>query len=475
MNHLLEISDLCFSYGANRVLKNLSLALDSGEILGIIGENGAGKSTLVKSILSIVKPSSGNIEMHSTACAIHQNLNLARDLPVYANFFLGREKKNRFGLLDIKGMAEKARGALLGIGADINPHCATASLTPAQMQMVEIARALDIDAGILILDEPSALLNKDETKRLFEIMQRLKNSGKAMIYISHKLDEIREICDRFAVLRDGALVGGGKPAELSPGEMAEMMVGRPLGDIYPEKMGGLEEEAFAFSSPDIGSLRVMKGEILGISGLADSGLFDVGEYLAGFKTSPDSFVTVNGAKATLKSREDGKKLGIGFLCPDRLASGIWRDFPICENIASEALSSLSHHGAIIKRELQELAEEYKREFSIRAQSVNDAAGTLSGGNQQKVAIAKVLADSPSVVILNEPTQGVDVGARQEIYRTISSLAEKGLAIILISSDMQELIGLGNRIMVVADSKICAELKGNAITEQNIIRAATKTA
>ena len=260
----------------------------------------------------------------------------------------------------------------------------------------------------------------------------------------------------------------------SPGEMAELMVGRPLGDIYPEKKYIQGDEAFAFSSPDMGSLHVMKGEILGISGLADSGLFEIGEYLAGFKSAPGAYVSSGGKKKTLKSRDDGKRLGIGFLCPDRLASGIWRDFPIYENIASEALSSLSHHGAINQGKLRTLAEKYKKDFSIRTRSVNDAAGTLSGGNQQKVAIAKVLADSPSVVILNEPTQGVDVGARQEIYRTISALAEKGLAIILISSDMQELIGLSNRIMVAADSRICAELKGDAMTEQNIIRAATKT-
>lgn len=474
MNTILEVKDICHAYGKHKVLKNLSFSLERGEILGIIGENGAGKSTLVKCILGMLTPTEGTIKCRTSAAAIHQELNLANDLPVYANFFLGRELTNSLGLLKIDEMSSRVRKGLKELGVDIDPNAETGALSVSERQMIEIGRALDINAGLLILDEPSALLNAEETKRLFEIMRKLKADGTSMIYISHRLSEINEICDRVAVLRDGELAGAGKASDLSPREMAEMMVGRSLANIYPEVPPHKQDEVLSFTAPAFGSFKLHAGEILGIAGLADSGQIDLGETLAGFRTTPQSQIYINGKATNITNPAKAKKAGVGFLTPDRLASGIWRDFTITENIALGALDKLSSNGIVQMSRTSETASTYINDFHVRCQGTDDTAGSLSGGNQQKVSMAKVLADQPQVVILNEPTQGVDVGARQEIYSCIAELAKKGLAILLISSDMTELLGLCKRILVMREGRIAGEVSGEKLTEQAIIRIATGT-
>lgn len=474
MKTILEVTSLCHAYGKHKVLKNLSFSLEEGEILGIIGENGAGKSTLVKCILGLLTPTEGKINCHTSAAAIHQELNLANDLPVYANFFLGRELTNAIGLLDIPAMTMRVRKGLSALGIDIDPTMETGALSVSERQMIEIGRALDINAGLLILDEPSALLNTEETKCLFAIMKKLKEAGTSMIYISHKLSEINEICDRVTVLRDGELVGAGKASELSPREMAEMMVGRSLANIYPEIPPPSTKEVLSFSAPTLGSFTLHSGEILGVAGLADSGQTELGETLAGFRTTPNSKITINGETVHLTSPAKARQAGIGFLTPDRLASGIWRDFTITENIALGAIDKLSSYGIVSSNRTKETALSYTNDFHVRCQGIEDTVGSLSGGNQQKVSMAKVLADQPLAVILNEPTQGVDVGARQEIYSCIAQLAQKGLAILLISSDMTELLGLCKRILVMREGQIAGEVIEEKLTEQSIIRIATGT-
>ena len=471
---VLEIKGLCQSYGRHQVLKDLSLSLQKGEILGVIGENGAGKSTLVKCILGMLAPSSGTITLRCSAAAIHQELNLAGDLPVCGNFFLGREIVGKFGLLDRATMARRTAEGLARLGADVDPLAETSTLSVSEKQMLEIARAVDIDAGLLILDEPSALLDEDETLRLFAVMRKLKAGGTAMIYISHKLAEIPQICDSVAVLRDGALAGAGPAGSISPREMAEMMVGRSLDNIYPTKNVPSETVAVAFSSPSTGAFSIREGEILGVAGLAGSGSGELGEILAGFRHVPGATLRVRGREVPLSSPRDARRAGIGFLAADRLANGIWRDFTLAENIAHGALDRLSRLCVVSGEAVREAADRYVKAFAIKCQGTEDKAGSLSGGNQQKVSIAKSLADKPSVVVLNEPTQGVDVGARQEIYASIAGLAAKGLAILLISSDLVELIGICHRIVVMREGRIAGEASGDSLDEKTIIRIATGT-
>ena len=473
-SEILVIDSLCQSYGEHQVLKNLSLSLRRGEILGVIGENGAGKSTLVKCILGMLRPSSGRIDLRCSAAAIHQELNLAETLPVYANFFLGRELRNRFGLLDISTMARRVTDGLRVLGLDIDPFAETASLSVSEKQMVEIARALDIDAELLVLDEPSALLNTSETERLFAIMRQLKAAGKAMIYISHKLAEIHEVCDRVAILRDGELVGAGAARDLTPREMAERMVGRSLADIYPDIPPPSGEVALAFHSTSLGDLRVNSGEVVGIAGLADSGQDALGETIAGFRRLTDGSLSVNGRPMRFRNPRDAVAAGVGFLTSDRNASGVWRDFTISENIGLGALGRFCRCGVVSRDAVGTAARRFAADFNIRCGGVEDEVGTLSGGNAQKVAIAKVLAAKPSVLVLNELTQGVDVGARQEIYALLGRLARDGMAIVLFSSDMTELLGLCRRIAVMREGRIVGEVSGDRLTEKDIIRLATGT-
>ena len=471
---ILSIDSLCQSYGEHQVLKNLSLSLRRGEILGVIGENGAGKSTLVKCILGMLRPSSGRIELRCSAAGIHQELNLAETLPVYANFFLGRELRNRLGLLDIPTMSRRVADGLRVLGLEIDPKAETASLSVSEKQMVEIARALDIDAELLILDEPSALLNTSETERLFAMMRKLRESGKAMVYISHKLDEIREICDRVAILRDGELVGAGAASALTPREMAERMVGRSLADIYPDIPQPSDEIALDFHSASLGDLAVRAGEVVGIAGLADSGQDALGETIAGFRRLLDGTLSVKGRPLRFRNPRDAVAAGIGFLTSDRNASGIWRDFTVAENIGLGALDRFCRGGFISRGAVGDAAGQFAKDFNIRCQGIEDLVGTLSGGNAQKVAIAKVLAANPAVLVLNELTQGVHVGARQEIYALLGELAGKGMAVILVSSDMTELLGLCRRIAVMREGRIVGEVTDDRLTEKDIIRLATGT-
>ena len=472
MQPVLTISGLCQAYGSHQVLKDLSLSLEAGEILGVIGENGAGKSTLVKVILGMLWPTAGTIRLSCSAAAIHQELNLADDLPVYGSFFLGRELRNRFGFLDIRRMAERVCKQMGRLGVTVDPYAETRTLSVSEKQMLVIASALDRDARLLILDEPSALLSEAETDRLFEIMAELKRAGTAMIFISHKLPEVREICDRVAILRDGELVAAGMAKDLTPLEMAERMVGRDLADIYPKLPPPSEKVALSFHSAR-GSFELHAGEILGVAGLADSGQAELGETLAGFRATQCQ-IKVNGRPVAFSSPRDARAAGIGFLTSDRLASGIWRDFSVAENIALGALPRMSRHGFISPSIVRMTADEYIDDFHIHCEDSEDYVGTLSGGNQQKVAIAKVLADKPSIVIFNEPTQGVDVGARQEIYRFMGQLASSGLAILLISSDMTELLGLCRRVVVLHEGEIAGEITGDQLNEKTIIRLATGT-
>ena len=468
---LLVVGGLCKSYGANRVLDGVSLAVRPGCIVGLIGENGAGKSTLAKCILGLVPADAGTIDRRATVAAIHQELSLAGGLSVTANLFLGRERRTPLGVLDHRAMRREAAAVFARLAVAIDPGADVDSLSVAQMQWVEIARALSIDARLLILDEPTALLNRDESETLFGILRELKARGHALIFISHKLDEVAALCDELVILRDGVVVSAGAE-RLAPREMARRMVGRELAALYPPRCEPRAETALRLEGGFGGSFDLRAGEILGVAGLAGQGQAELGETLAGFRPLRSGQLTVQGLPVRFRSPRMARAAGIGYLAADRLRDGIWRDFTVAEHVGLGDLPRYTRHGHLRHAAMRRAAERFIAAFRIRCRGPAAPVGELSGGNQQKVSMAKVLGAEPRVVIFNEPTQGVDVGARQEIYTFIAGLAARGVAVLLVSSDLQELIGLCRRVLVMRAGRLAGCVGEERLTEESLIYLAT---
>jgi ribose transport system ATP-binding protein len=468
---LFAVEGLCKSYGGNRVLDGVSLTVRPGRIVGLIGENGAGKSTLVKCILGLVPADAGRIDRRATVAAIHQELSLAGGLSVAANLFLGRERRTPLGTLDHRAMRRDAAAVFARLAVEIDPGAEVDSLSVAQMQWVEIARALSIDARLLILDEPTALLNCGESEKLFGILRELKARGHAMLFISHKLDEVAALCDELVVLRDGVVVSAGAE-RLAPREMARRMVGRELAALYPPRGASRAETALRLEGGFGGSFDLRAGEILGVAGLAGQGQAELGETLAGFRPLRDGQLTVQGLPVRFRSPRMARAAGIGYLAADRLRDGIWRDFTVAEHVGLGDLPRYTRHGHLRRAAMRSAAERFIAAFRIRCRGPAAKVGELSGGNQQKVSMAKVLGAEPRVVVFNEPTQGVDVGARQEIYTFIAGLAARGVSVLLVSSDLQELIGLCRRVLVMRAGRLAGCVGEESLTEESLIYLAT---
>ncbi|MGI6099799.1 MAG: sugar ABC transporter ATP-binding protein [Lentisphaerae bacterium] len=468
---LLTIRGLCKSYGTNRVLDGVSLTVRPGRIVGLIGENGAGKSTLVKCILGLVPHDGGTIDRRATVAAIHQELSLAGGLSVTANLFLGRERRTRLGTLDHRTMQREAAAIFARLGVEIDPRAEVESLSVAQMQWVAIARALSAEARLLILDEPTALLNRDESTKLFTVLRALRGRGHAMLFISHKLDEVAALCDELIVLRDGVVVSSGTE-RLEPEEMARRMVGRELEALYPPRAVPQAGTVLRLEGAFGGSFELHVGEILGVAGLAGQGQADLGETLAGFRPLRSGGLTVQGRPVRFRSPRMARAAGIGYLAADRLRDGIWRDFTVAEHVGLGDLPRYTRRGHVQHAAIRSATERFIDTFQIRCRGPAALVGELSGGNQQKVSMAKVLGAEPQVVVFNEPTQGVDVGARQEIYSFIARLAARGVAVLLVSSDMQELIGLCRRVLVMRAGRIAGCVEEDPITEESLIYLAT---
>jgi len=468
---LLAVEGLCKSYGANRVLDGVSLAVRPGRIVGLIGENGAGKSTLVKCILGLVPADAGRIDRRATVAAIHQEPGLAGGLSVTANLFLGRERRTRLGLLDHRAMRQEAAALFGRLAVDIDPDAEADALSVAQQQWVGIARALSIDARVLILDEPTVLLDRGESERLFAVLRGLRARGHALIFISHKLDEVAALCDELVVLRDGVVVSAGAE-RLAPREMARRMVGRELSALYPPRSEPRPETVLRLDGCFGGSFDLRAGEILGVAGLAGQGQAELGETLAGFRPLREGQLAVRGVPVRFRSPGMARAAGIGYLAADRLRDGIWRDFTIAEHVGLGDLTRYTWHGHLRHAAVREATERFIASFRIRCRGPAVPVGELSGGNQQKVSMAKVLGAEPRVVVFNEPTQGVDVGARQDIYAFVGAMAARGVAVLLVSSDMQELIGLCRRVLVMRAGRIAGCVEGESLAEESLIYLAT---
>ena len=493
MSVAVEFVDLRKAFGPVQVLHGVSFALEPGRVIGVLGENGAGKSTLMKILAGYEQATSGEMRINGQARSfvgsraaeaegivlIHQEFNLAEDLTIAQNIFLGHERK-RGWLLDDDAMRAESARVLQQVGLQANPDTLVKQLIVAEKQLVEIARALARQARLLIMDEPTATLTPGETERLFALMAQLKADGVTILYISHKLDEVERVTDEVVVMRDGRFVAREATAKLTRQQMAQLMVGRELADLFPSKepppAGAaplLEAKHLSVAgwAEDI-SFDVRPGEILGFAGLVGAGRTELFEGLLGLRPCTGQ-VEIGGEPVRLRNPREAADQGLTYLSEDRKGKGLHVRFGLRENLTLMALARYARPWLRPMAEQQALRRAVDA-FGIRTGNLDAPASSLSGGNQQKLALAKVLHPDPRVVVLDEPTRGVDVGAKRDIYFLIQRLAHEGRAVIVISSELMELIGLCHRVVVMRAGRLQATLDATQLTEEELIAHATGT-
>lgn len=490
----LEMRGITKSFGANKVLKSVDFSLKAGEICALLGENGAGKSTLMNILGGVISSDEGEIfldgkkvsfgkpaeSLHAGIAFIHQELNLINDLAVYENMFIGREiKKN--GILDAAAMKAKAAEIFQKMNLDLDPGVMVRDLDASYKQIVEISRALLMEASIIIMDEPTTSLTEPEIQRVFTMMRSLQEHGVAIVFISHKLREVMEICTDYTVLRDGKMVAAGKVVDTNTDELAKYMVGhevrteilhreKKLGDVMLECRNLSLEGAFR----DI-SFSVRSGEILGFTGLLGDGRSELFSAVFGCYPEYEGSIAVEGKEEKITKTTQARKLGIGYVPRNRKENGIIKDLDILENGTIVTLEKYLSRGLIRKAVQKKTFENLVGKLHIKMGDSSDLIGSLSGGNQQKVVLAKWLAADPKILIFDNPTQGVDVGAKEEIYDIILQLAENGVAVVVLSSEAQEIIRVCDRAIVMFHGAIQGELSGEQMTEQAIMKLATGSA
>ena len=489
-----EFDNVVKEFGPVRVLHGVSFTLHAGRTVGLLGENGAGKSTLMKILAGFEVATGGTLRINGqprqfTASRqaeaqgivlIHQEFSLAEDLTIAQNLFLGHEKKKGWLLDDAAMQIEAAKAvAQVGLQADVNTR--VKHLIVAEKQLVEIARALLRKARLLIMDEPTATLTPGETKRLFALMAQLKADGVTLVYISHKLDEVEQVTDEVVVMRDGRFVAREDTKNLTRQQMASLMVGRELTDLYPPKAPHADAAAPMLKvtgltvpgwATDV-SFEVRPGEILGFGGLVGAGRTELFEGLLGLRARTAGRIELQGRVTDLESPRAAAQQGLTYLSEDRKGKGLHVHFGLRENLTLMALERYTHPFLDPQAEATALKTAVV-DYGIRTGDLQSKASSLSGGNQQKLALAKVLHPLPRVVVLDEPTRGVDVGAKRDIYFLIQRLAREGLAVVVISSELVELIGLCHRVAVMRGGKLQTVLEENQLTEQELIAHATGT-
>ena len=494
---VLQISDVSKSFGAIRALRGVDFELRRGEIHAIAGENGAGKSTLMNVIDGILKPDSGEIRINgelrnitSPTVAqqlgigfVHQEIALCPDVSVAENIFMSATNTSKKWFMDYKALDAKAHKVLSQL-CDIDPNTLVKNLSISNQQLVEIAKALTLDCKILILDEPTAALTEKEAQVLFGIMHKLADAGISIIYISHRMVEIFDNCDRVSVFRDGQYIMTANVADITPGDVVNNMVGRVIDNLYPEKPAGLdaaqdvvfkvdgltEEKDFR----DV-SFELRKGEILGIAGLIGAGRSEIVRGICGLEGKVTGDIYLGERKLSIGNYQDSIAEGIVYLSEDRKGNGVFLEMGIAQNVAALALPQVSSRFGILdqKREAGQ-AQRLGQQLNLKYGDIWDPVSSLSGGNQQKVALAKMLSVNPRVIFLDEPTRGVDVGAKSEIHRILRQLASEGVGIVVISSELPELIGVCDRVLVVREGEISGEVSGDDLTEQKIMHLASFT-
>ena len=494
---ILEISDLSKSFGPVRALRGVNFELRRGEIHALAGENGAGKSTLMNIIDGILQPDSGEIRLDgkpvriaSPAAAqtmgigfVHQEIALCPDVSVAENIFMATTNASRALLMDYHSLTQRARDVFAKL-SDIDPSVLVRDLSISNQQLVEIAKALTLDCRVLILDEPTAALTETEAQVLFGIMRQLADRGISIIYISHRMVEIFDNCDRVSVFRDGRHVTTEIVADITPGDVVNAMVGRDLGDIYPEKQPLSEQsEQEVLRVVDLNethrfhdvSFCLKQGEILGFAGLIGAGRSEIAKGVCALEGTVTGEVWLNGERLRLRDYQDSINAGMVYLSEDRKGDGVFLEMSIAANIAALKPEQVANRIGLIQADQEETqAAILGRKLNLKCASLGDPVSALSGGNQQKVALAKMLSVNPRLIFLDEPTRGVDVGAKVEIHRILRSLANEGVGIIVISSELPELIGVCDRVLVIHEGRIRGEVSGADMTENKIMHLASGT-
>ena len=492
-NILLSMQNINKEFSKVRVLHSVSLDLYEGEILGLIGENGAGKSTLMKIISGIYQPTSGTLTLEGKDVEIPdyltakslgisivpQEFNLINTLKVYENIFLGNEEVGKAYLLSKKAMKFKAKEQLHQLHMDLPVEALISDLSVAQKQMIEISKALLLQARILIMDEPTTTLTGHEVAILFEVIKKLKKQGVSILFISHKLKEVKSICDRVAILRDGNLISVEAVHAIDEEDMARGMIGRDFTQVFPPKVGTSEDnialkvenlsvEHFLYDN----SFYLKHKEILGFAGLVGSGRTELFEAIIGLRAKQHGEITLYGKKIVIHNPKDAVRHKIGYISEDRQGKGIVSDFNMSENITLISLENYLKHHLIDKKKELKKSREYVQKFNIVAASPKMALRFFSGGNQQKVYLSRWVDTEPDILIFDEPTRGIDVNAKREIYEFIHQLSSKGISCIVISSEMEEVIGLCSRVYVMKEGSINGVLSDDEINEENIMFLAT---
>jgi rhamnose transport system ATP-binding protein len=488
---LLALDGISKSFPGVRALAGVALRLYPGEVTALVGENGAGKSTLVKILTGIYQPDEGTLTLDGTptsfptphaaadagVTAIHQETVLFDDLSVAENIFIGHAPRGRFGLIDRARMVAEARAMLARVGASIDPRVRLRDLGIANKHLVAVARALSIDARVVVMDEPTAALSHKEIAELYELVGKLKAEGKAILFISHKFDEIFRIADRYTVFRDGQMVGEGRMADVTEAELVRLMVGRSIDAIFPKRRAEPGDEVLqvaGYSHPTefegIG-FTLRRGEILGFYGLVGAGRSEFMQALFGTTRPSKGVVRIDGRIAVIRSPAEAIARGIVYVPEDRGHQGAIRGLPIFQNVTLPSLARTSRRGFLRLAEEFRLTREYTSRLDLRAAALDQDVGQLSGGNQQKVVIAKWLATQPRVIILDEPTKGIDIGSKAAVHEFMAELAAQGLAVIMVSSEIPEILGMSDRVIVMREGRIVAEHDRAGLTPETLVRAA----
>jgi rhamnose transport system ATP-binding protein len=488
---VVQVEHLSKAFGGVQALRDVQLELYAGEVHALLGENGAGKSTLIKTITGVYSPDSGTLYLDGKPirfsdprdaqkqgiAAIYQEPSLFPDLDIAENIFVGRQP-TRAGRVDWQQMYAAARTLLQQLGVTLDPRTKARELSVAQQQMVEIARSLSLNARVLIMDEPTSSLTQREVDEMFTIVRQLREAGTAILFISHRLEELFAIADRVTTLRDGAYVGTRPMESVTSAELIQMMVGRNLDELFPKQETVLGDVALEVVNLSVAghfsdvTFSLRKGEIVGMAGLIGAGRTDVARTIFGILHATSGTIRVDGKPVKISNPEQAMGLGIGFVPEDRKQHGLVLEFPISENITLPNLPTFAKWGWLNHKSERTAAATGAKQLEVKMANLEQTAGQLSGGNQQKVVLAKWLATHPRILILDEPTRGIDVGTKAAVHRLMSQLAAQGMAILMISSELPEVLGMSDRILVMREGHLTGEFSRERATPELIMRAAT---
>ena len=489
---IIALSDASKSYGAVRAARDTSIALHAGEVRALVGENGAGKSTIVRLLAGVTLPDTGSVLVDGEPVAFHgpadardagiaviyQEPTVFPDLSVAENVMMGRQPLSTARRIDRRALHEQVQGLMDRLGVRLDARQPVRGLSIADQQIVEIAKALSFDARVLIMDEPTAALSGPEVERLFAVVRALREAGAAVLFISHRLDEVFAICDTVTVMRDGAVVHDAAVADMTTDEMVRRMVGRELGALYPKHAAQIGERVLEVKRLtregvffDV-SFEVRAGEIVALAGLVGAGRTEVARAIFGIDRTDAGHVEVSGRPLTRGRPLAAMHAGIAIVPEDRRMQGLVMDLSVARNATLTRMRALARLGLIRAGAENRLAREWAQRLQLKYHRLEDPVGFLSGGNQQKVVLAKWLATDPKLLILDEPTRGIDVGTKAEVHRLMGELAGRGLAVLMISSELPEVLGMADRVLVMREGRLTGELSRDEADEERVIRAAT---